>query len=434
MWHVAEAYPPDYGGGAAVYLRDVCRLLARRGHEIRVLCVENADREPYTLSTDYDGPVRIDRLNLPYIKSQDPEGWGLGLRGWRAHQKRVVQVLGEFLDAWRPDLVHCHLARLFGEEWLIDVHQRGIPVVWMLHDAWPLCLRLNLLRSPCGTACHGPSGLRCLECIYSHYDGSHTRALLKLPWRLVKQGLLPAYRVWRRSVARQHLDGMTGVSQFITDLHAPYIRGPVQFTPLGIDLTGLPADPPSRPRSPLRFGFVGGFQSHKGIWQVLDAAVSLQREELPFELHVWGPWQEKGRAAIVERGLEHQVILHGMYLPEQRWEVFSSIDVALMATTVCETLGRVVLEAAATGAPTIAPAVGGLPEMIHHDVNGLLFEFQNAGDLKHQMRRILMEPELLPHLIDNLQPVLDTRRAVDAVEEFYYNLLHHQEGRASLAA
>src|SRR5580698_3308830 len=103
IWHLLESYAPDYGGGAAVTTREVCRLLAERGHEVRVLCVENAAGPEYAIRTDFDGPIRIDRINLPYFKAQDPEGWRLGLRRWREHERRVDVLLGELLDDWRPD-------------------------------------------------------------------------------------------------------------------------------------------------------------------------------------------------------------------------------------------------------------------------------------------------------------------------------------------
>jgi glycosyltransferase involved in cell wall biosynthesis len=197
----------------------------------------------------------------------------------------------------------------------------------------------------------------------------------------------------------------------------------VQHIPLGIDLTDLPAEQPVRPRTPLRFGFVGGFQQTKGIWQALDAAASLKRHGLAFELHVWGPGQESGQAELVARGLEDRVFLRGLYAPEQRWSVYHDIDVAIMATTVCEPLGRVPLEAAAMGVPTIAPAVGGIPELIRDNVDGLLYQFRDPRDLERQMRRVLEEPNLSERLSANLPAVPDTRSRAAAVEEFYFAVL-----------
>jgi glycosyltransferase involved in cell wall biosynthesis len=206
-------------------------------------------------------------------------------------------------------------------------------------------------------------------------------------------------------------------------MHRPHLVGAIRHIPLGVDLTGLPAERAERPRRVLRFGFLAGFQPSKGLEDVLAAAASLKRINLAFELHVWGPDQDHGASAVAALGLQDRVFLHGMFRPEHRWDVYANIDVALMATTVCEPLGRVPLEAGAAGAPTIAPAVGGIVESIRHDVNGLLYRFRDAADLERQMHRVLVEPGLVQRLIDNLPAPVDVRDQVGEVEAYYRLLL-----------
>jgi glycosyltransferase involved in cell wall biosynthesis len=423
IWHIAETYPPVYGGGAAIYIQDVSRTLAERGHEVRVLCTENSDNEPYTIRTDYDGAVRVDRINLPYFKTRDPDGWQMGLARWRSHERRISGLISGLLADWRPDIVHYSTARPLGEECLLTIHRLGVPIVGFLHEAWLICTRLMLLRSPTSEPCPGPKPLRCAECMYSHYDGSHARAMVKLPWRLLKLGIYPVYRLWRRSLARKCLSAALGYSHFMVDMHQPRLRGKVEYVPLGINLSGTRSDSACRPRTPLRFGFLAGFQQNKGIVHVLEAAASLKREALDFELHVWGPNLEGGLEQVAKHGLEDRVFLRGMYEPEELWNVYSEIDVALMATTVCEPLGRIPLEAAAAGATTIAPAIGGLTETIREGVDGLLYEFRDPKDLERKMRSVLEEPGLVHRLMGNLRPVPDTRDRVEAVEQFYFQVL-----------
>src|SRR5262245_58148598 len=92
--NIAESYPPEYGGGAAIYIQDVARALASRGHEVRILCSEsNQAEDPYTIHTDFDYAVRVDRVNLPYFKDHDPDGWQLGLAAWKAHERRIRRVI-----------------------------------------------------------------------------------------------------------------------------------------------------------------------------------------------------------------------------------------------------------------------------------------------------------------------------------------------------
>jgi len=112
-----------------------------------------------------------------------------------------------------------------------------------------------------------------------------------------------------------------------------------------------------------------------------------------------------------------------MYTPSELWKTYSEIDVAIMATTVCEPLGRIPLEAAAAGAPTIAPAIGGITETIRDGIDGLLYKFRDSKDLESKMRRVLVEAGLVEHLKENLRDVPDTRDRAAAVEQFYYEVL-----------
>ena len=429
IWYIAESYPPEYGGGGVIFLRDVCRTMAERGHEVRVFCVECADSEPYSIRTDYDGRIRVDRINLPYFVKEDPEGWRLGFFEWRKHERRVASVLNELLGQWTPDIINYNTTRPFGEEGLISLGRRGMPTVALLHEAWMICGRLFLLRSPDSEPCSGPGLTRCLRCMYSNYDGP-VRSTVKLPWRILKLRIKPAYRLWRRRKARRALSGAIAYSQFNTQRHEGHVPGIVRHVPLGINLDNRPARTASRPRSPLRFGFIAGFQPTKGVNHLLDAAKNLKDEGLRFEVRIWGPGQERGHQEIESRGLRDYVFLEGMYSIDEIFKVYSQIDVAVMATLVCEPFGRVIQEAAAVGRPSIAPSVGGITEQIRSGVDGLLYTFRDAKELEAQMRRVLTEPDLLPRLIANLPEVVDTRVRAIAVEDFYFDVLNKRNASA----
>jgi glycosyltransferase involved in cell wall biosynthesis len=209
----------------------------------------------------------------------------------------------------------------------------------------------------------------------------------------------------------------------MVEVHQPHLPGKVILIPLGINLDGIPTNLPSRPRTPVRFGFFAGFQPTKGVWDVLDAADSLKQDGLEFELYIWGPAGPDDEGEIRKRRLDDRIHLRGMYQPEDMWDVYCQVDVAVMATTVPEPFGRIPVEARAVGAPTIAPAIGGIRETIRHGVDGLLYTFRDRKDLALQMRRILTEPALFESLCDGLQPVIDTRTQGAALEAVYKSIL-----------
>jgi hypothetical protein len=209
--NIAELYPPGYAGGAAAYVHDVCRFLAERGHDIRVLCTEATDAPAYTIREERFEGVAVYRLNLPYFRNEDPGGWLLDTTKWKQHEADTLAALETILGDWEPDLVQYHTPHSLIEECLPAFQKRKIPVVGMAHDAWTICLRNSLFRSPVGELCSGPATYKCLECVYSHWDGSHAKAFLKLPWRVAKLGAYPAYRFYSRKNLRRATAGFFAI-------------------------------------------------------------------------------------------------------------------------------------------------------------------------------------------------------------------------------
>lgn len=59
-----------------------------------------------------------------------------------------------------------------------------------------------------------------------------------------------------------------------------------------------------------------------------------------------------------------------------------------------EAMGRVLLEAAAASKPRIASRVGGIPQVLRHNEDGLLFEKGNVTELASHLRALMGSPEL----------------------------------------
>lgn len=428
IWHIAESYPPDYGGGAAVTTRETCEALARRGHDVRVLAVGDFPGEPYSVRAEAEGTVRTIRVNLPHLRNVDPEGWQLGMSAWRAHEQRVRRVLTALVHDWRPDVADYHGARPLGETCLMTIRSLGIPMVATLHDFWLVCPRVMLMRSPVGQPCEGPALGRCHLCLYSHYDGSVVTAGLKMPWRLLRLGSYPAYRLAQRRRARSLPARAIARSEFIARVCRPFLRCEVEVIALGVDQSDLPTSAPGRPRHPFRFGFMAGAQPTKGLDLVLGAAGRLVARGLQFEVLVFGPHPERATEAVRAHSLDKSVRVMGTYSSQDRWLAYAQIDAAVMATTVCEPLGRVPQEAAASGAPAIVPAIGGLVESVSDEVNGLLFPFRSSDHLAAQMERILLEPGLYDRLRAGLTNVPEPRDSAAAVEAVYLAALASTSG------
>lgn len=421
-----EMYSATYGGGAAAYVRDTCRLLAQRGHEVSVVVPSSAVRD-YDITERSESGVRIFEVGLRWFQEVDPEGWSLSMLEYSTHERRLWDSLQEILDRTNPEIAVMHFARPFGESFLTNLRKRGLPVAYMLHDAWAICLRYQLIRAPHDRPCEGPSVARCTICIYANHAEPLAMSLALLPARFLRRGPLRFIRLLKRRDMSGRATSFIAPSEHMRRTLAQVHPTNTVHIPLGIDLEGLPPRGEDRPRRPFRFGFVGGFQPHKGVWDVMAVARQLKEAGRTFELHIWGPDQGEGLRLIEEMKLDGVVRLRGVYPLAQRWEAYREMDALVMATTHVEPFGRVIGEAAGSGVPSIAPDIGGITEQIRSGIDGLLFRFRDRDSLKDCMERFLGEP-FYRTLLSNLQSPLDTRIAIVNYENHLRQLSQHTNG------
>lgn len=91
------------------------------------------------------------------------------------------------------------------------------------------------------------------------------------------------------------------------------------------------------------------------------------------------------RAAIHSAGLEKVILLTGHRTDVSR--LMQAIDLFVLSSH-SEGLPLVILEAMACGAPAVATAIDGVPEIIEDNVNGVLCPHEDAAALAAQMRRL----------------------------------------------
>jgi glycosyltransferase involved in cell wall biosynthesis len=66
-----------------------------------------------------------------------------------------------------------------------------------------------------------------------------------------------------------------------------------------------------------------------------------------------------------------------------------------------EPFGIVLIEAMASKTPVVATNVGGIPEIVEHEVSGLLVEPENPEALSAAIRRVLTDANLKKELVEN---------------------------------
>ena len=100
------------------------------------------------------------------------------------------------------------------------------------------------------------------------------------------------------------------------------------------------------------------------------------------------------REELMERMVDRPVSFPGFLRGERLASAMASADVFVMPSTT-ETLGFVVLEAMSCGTPVVAARAGGVPDLVTHGENGLLFDPSDPQDAVGHLKTLLERRSML---------------------------------------
>jgi glycosyltransferase involved in cell wall biosynthesis len=427
---VVHGYPPTARAGAEIHAWRTALGLHERGLEIRVLTFEQHAPGPITWADTIQEGISVRRLSGDVEWEQDPFQASYD-------NKAVARAMTDMVAQWRPDLVYFFSGYLMSSAVVRVAADFGIPVVINLTDYWWFCHQINLLV-PSGGRCDGPTLGGCLRC------HAERRRRWRLPGALLPRAAtlfwnaapripllgngLGAAAVQRRarvlSAALQRVSAFVAPSQFLAEFYQGQGLAPERFH---VIRQGLGSGPRSdrTASSRLRVTFLGQLKAHKGVMTLLEAW-SLLGGPKPRSLSLWG--SAAGEEAFGERvreltGRLPDVEWRGTFPPEEVWQVLASTDVLVIPSLWVENSPNVILEAQAMKIPVVGSDLGGIAELVQHDVNGLVFETGSARDLAVQLQRLLDEPGLLERLSRNARPVRTTAEEEEILLEVFRRLL-----------
>ena len=408
---VVHGYPPQEWGGVELVTATLAQALAERGHGVTVFArTADTTAEEFSLRddepdapADTDAQVRMVRVvrvvnNLRHVSHFRLEYDSPFLN------EAFQQVLAEA----RPDIVHIqHVGHLSGSLIQVPV-QLGYPVVLSLHDFFFACYRIHLIDNHT-RLCPGPDrGERCVACLQVETSAdeacrrfAYFEQLLHMPQRVI----VP--------------------SQFLADRMQeifPFVEPRLQVVAPGIvpvrqiRQEGWKDQQPG----PLRVLYIGVLMPHKGPHLLIEATRGLPSGSLAVSLYggrvaAWQAYADQLEADAADL----PVRFCGTYEHNQLGTILAQHDVLVVASMCEETFSLVTREALQAGLPVIAARRGALPEVIRDGVNGLLFEPENAHDLRRCLERLRTDTQLREQLIPAVTPIRDPAAYAQDMEAVY---------------
>lgn len=448
---------PDHRAGTEVLTLKVAQELKRRGYEVRVLTADPPDRDakhavgPEIYEHEYEGvPVHV-------------VGESLRLKGYTFRHEYLHREIGAYsarlIADFAPDLVHgFHLQNLSASV-LEAAFAAGVPAVLSTTDFWFVCPVVQLKR-PNGQVCRGPAPLaaNCLTCFtprlfaplaefkeavaakragISDAVEALPAALAEPAWKALygvyAAGKLPeaiAATVARPATLRDLANKVSAImvpTRLMRDIFvANGIRAElIHHVPFGLDTGPLLPYRDKTPTDVLRIGFIGTLFEHKGVDLLIKAFQRLPRD-CKAVLKIYGDVKQFPDYSQMLLALSAapsprctDIEFAGTFPNAKLGEVLSSLDVLVVPSRWYENTPLVIQSALATRTPVIATDLGGMSELVKHEVNGLLFALNDVEGLGRQLIRVCRDRALLERLRGNIGPERTIAEMVDDVERVY---------------
>lgn len=426
--HVPFCYFPEAVGGTEVYVRDLARVQSARGDTVMILAPADESQ-----SYVHEGlPV------VRYTVSNEIDD----VRDLYTSGKTSIPEFLNAVERFSPDVLHVHgIGRGIAPEALAQVRKLGISIVLTYHTPTTTCVRGTLLQHgahPCDgvldaqrcTACsltaHGvPAAVAgtiarapAFAATLVRATGLRGRVTTALRMReLVTLRHDQARRVF--DLADQIVAPAQWVYELLAKLHVP--KDKLTLSRQGIR---IPASKPGRRRGtqPLAIVYVGRVEPAKGIHLLTRALRAVP--DAAIELHIYGVTQ--GDAHLKYRrdlrddvARDARVRLHDPVDADAVVEIITRYHALAAPSQQFETGPLVVLEAFAAGLPVIGSRLGGIAELVQHDVNGLLVEPGSITEWAEAFCRLAGDSALYDRLCANVQAPRSIEAVADDMQVIY---------------
>lgn len=364
-------FPPHSYGGYELWCRDVVRRWRRAGHEILVL---TSDVQVPGAAGVAEPGIEVRRVLKLYWKDHailDPPLWQRQ-RWERANQAELKTALRRHAphvaSAWAMGAMSLGLLTSLGE--------RGVPVVSVICDEWPI---------------YGPQVDG-----WSRFVAAHPRLAAAagrvsgLPVRLPSLGALgPACFVSERMRAKAR------------EL-SPWTFPDAEVVPSGVEFSEFPRAPDagSRPWG-WRLLHVGRLDPRKGVHKVVEAFAACPPEAT---LDLLGDGDSDYLGELGRLAQQLGVHTRVRFARSERGAVaswYARADAVIFAPVWEEPFGLVPLEAMACGTPVVASPTGGSTEFLVDGVNCVAFTSGDAGGLTAALERLAGDSALRRHIVVN---------------------------------
>jgi len=181
----------------------------------------------------------------------------------------------------------------------------------------------------------------------------------------------------------------------------------------------------TNPTRPIRLIFLGYNNHYKGLHVLADALELLTPEylrKLHITVHAHNGRSMSWRFERLKPRLAGLVYGDAYDYSDIPW-FLGGKDLTVVPSVWWDNGPQTVFESLTCGVPVLGAALGGIPDSITHNINGLLFRGNDRFDLARQLAAVIRDPETLDRLRANVRPGKSIADHAAEMETMYRGLI-----------
>ncbi len=391
-------------GGSEKYYFELAKILREKGHEIAFFSMQNEKniktdcKEYFVDSIDLNSNNKTKALEVIYSKQ---------------NKKKMQEALDEF----KPDIVHINnFQRQLSSSIIEAIKEKNIPIVFTAHDVQAICPAITMLDSDKNI---------CEKCKKGKYINCIKKKCIKDSTLKSVLGAIEGYYYRYKKIYTKKID---------------YIITPSEFYKQKLVEDGIPKEKIEAIHNFVELEeydietqdegyalYFGRLSKEKGILNLIEAFSKTKMGILYIAGE--GPEKENIEKFIKEKDLSERIKLLGFLKSNEMKKCISKSKFVVVPSIWYENCPYSVMETLAIGKPVLGADIGGIPELVKNNENGLIYKYDNIDELSEKMQQFFENTDLTNKMgqnaKENAKKLYSKEIYYDKIIKIYQKLLEN---------
>lgn len=393
-------------GGSEKYYFELAKLLREKGHEIAFFSMQNERniqtdcKEYFVDSIDLNSNNKTKALEVIYSKQ---------------NKKKMQEALEDF----KPDIVHINnFQRQLSSSIIEAIKEKNIPIVFTAHDVQAICPAITMLDSDKNI---------CEKCKKGKYINCIKKKCIKDSTLKSVLGAIEGYYYRYKKIYTKKID---------------YIITPSEFYKQKLVEDGIPKEKIEAIHNFVELEeydietqdegyalYFGRLSKEKGILNLIEAFSKIKTGILYIAGE--GPEKENIEQFIKENNLSEKIKLLGFLKADEMKKYISKCKFVVVPSIWYENCPYSVMETLAIGKPVLGADIGGIPELVKNNENGLTYKYDSIEELSQKTQELFNNKELTikmgQNAKENAKKLYSKEIHYDKIIKIYQKLLETTE-------